>query len=371
MDVSVIVPHHSNRALLEFCLSTLHATVPRHVEIIVVANNADYARTDVRLDSTRFKLVRVNENLGYGSAINTGVAAARGRNLVFCDDDTAFTPGWLDALLRFQQANPSAGTVSAKLVSPGGGRIVDYGIAFTEYNAPHPFMDSKPGHALVASPRRVQAACSAVMLIERELFEQVGRFVERPHAYYNDIGLCLRVADAGRECWVIPDAMAFHRSSFQGTNSAPYKGSSLKADQKAWFMARYGAKLRVDMDRYFNESFDHHRSTHGLDGEYILLDLSSVVDRKWHHELIGSRITIRDTYEYNMFTRDALSISLMEHVGPNVAALRVPVVYFVDRHVSLIENASWAQIRDVTWDLVVDRNANVRRMRDLVAGSAP
>jgi len=366
VEISIIVPHHSNRTLLEFCLATLKTTVPADVEILVVANNVDGAKTDIHLDLERFRLLRFFENLGYGAAINAGAAEARGRLLIFCDDDTAFTPGWLAALVRFHRDTPTAGTVSAKLIAPTTGRIVDYGIAFTEYNAPHPFMDSEPGYPLLRRPRHVQAACSAVMLIERDLFEQVGGFVERPHAYYNDIDLCLRVAAAGRESWVIPNAVAFHRSSFHGTNSAPYKGTSLKADQKAWFMARHGAKLRVDMDRYFHESFEHLRANEEPSGEYILVDLSSVVDRKWHQELIAGHVSVRDTYEYNMYTRDSVSISLIEHLGPNLAALRVPFVYFVDRFVSLIDNAGWANVRDVTWDMVVDRNANVRLLRDVL-----
>lgn len=370
MEISIIVPHHSNRMLLEFCLATLRVTVPSEVEIVVVANNADRAKTDLRIDTERFRLLRFHENLGYGAAINAGVAEARGRLLVFCDDDTAFTPGWLDALVQFHRHVPAAGTVSAKLIAPTTGRIVDYGIAFTEYNAPHPFMDSEPDHALLQSPRRVQAACSAVMLIERDLFEQVGRFVERPHAYYNDIDLCLRVAEAGRERWVVPNAKAFHRSSFHGTNSAPYKGASLKADQKAWFMARHGGKLCVDMGGYFDESFEHLRAQKEPSGDYVLIDLSSVVDRKWYRELIAARISVRDIYEYNMYTRDAVSISLLEYLGPNLAAMRVPIVYFVDRFVSLIDNAGWASVRDVTWDIVVDRNANVRFLRDVLRESS-
>ncbi|MGH7485518.1 MAG: hypothetical protein ACREMY_07925, partial [bacterium] len=141
----------------------------------------------------------------------------------------------------------------------------------------------------------------------------------------------------------------------------------LKADQKAWFMSRHGSKLRVDMNRYFDESFDHLHSTHDIGGDYILIDLSSVVDRKWHRELIACRFSIRDIYEFGMYTRDATSLCLIEYLGPHLAALRVPMIFFVDRFISLADNATWTRLRDTSCDIVVDRNANVRLYRDLIS----
>lgn len=364
MDYSIIVPHHSNARTLRFCLTTLSTTVPSDAEIIVVLNNVDRDEIEIPIEG-RFRALRRPQNLGYGGAINAGAAEARGRTLVFCDNDTAFLPGWFEALVRFRTAVP-AGSVSAKLLAPGTGRVVDYGIAFTDYNAPHPFMDSEPAHPLVSIPRRVQAACSAVMMIDKSLFDHVGRFSERPHAYYNDIDLCLRLRDNGLESWVVPDAVAFHRSSFNGVRAAPYKGSALKADQKAWFMAQHGHKLTTDMPRYFAESFAHHRASFPVAGEYLLVDLTSIVDRQSHRDVISAHFPIRDVYEGPMYVRDATDLPLMEHLGPNLAALNVPLIYFVDRFIALRANVAWARLRDVTWDLVVDRNANIRRFTDVI-----
>ena len=370
MDYSIIVPHHSNARTLGFCLETLSRTVPAEVEIVVVLNNVDRDEIEIAIDEHRFRALRIPQNLGYGGAINAGVAEARGRTLVFCDDDTAFIPGWFEALARFRADTPAAGSVSAKLLAPGTGRIVDYGIAFTDYNAPHPFMDAEATHPLVSVPRHVQAACSAVMMIDKDVFERAGRFSDRPHAYYNDIDLCLRLREDGLETWVIPGAIAFHRSSFNGVRAAPYKGSALKTDQKAWFMAQHGHRLVSDMSRYFAESFAHHFSSFPGSNEYLLVDLTSIVDRKAHRDLIATYFRIRDVYEGSMYVRDATDLALMEHLGPNLAALNVPLIYFVDRFIALRANVAWARLRDITWDLVIDRNANVRRLADVVERGA-
>ncbi|HYC91310.1 MAG TPA: glycosyltransferase [Thermoanaerobaculia bacterium] len=369
MSYSIIVPHHAGRQLLDYCLQTLRATVPDDVEIIVVLNNDDQDEVRIALDETRYRALRVTRDLGYGGAINLGADAASGQYLVFCDNDTSFLPGWFEALVNGYHAATNIGSASAKLISPTSGRIVDFGIAFTEYNAPHPFMDAEPDHPLVRRSRPVQAACSAVMMIEKQLFEDAGRFSGRPHSYYNDIDLCLRVRERGYEPWVIAESVAFHKSSFRGARAAPYKSSALKADQKAWFMGRYGSKLRIDMQVYLAEAFAHFRRDTSPAAEYVIIDLASVVDRDWYCDVIREALPTRDVYRYPSYERDSTALSLAERLGVNVMALRVPFIYFVDRFVCLGQNTLWASLREHHGDVVVDRNGNVRRFVDVAAAS--
>jgi len=366
MTYSIVVPHHDGAKILDYCLTTLRSSVPDDVEIVVVLNNANRDEIEIPLDETRFRAIRINQDLGYGGAVNAGVEQARGRYVIFCDNDTSFLSGWFEALTRLHHSSPRIGTASSKLIGPAHGRIVDFGIAFTEYNAPHPFMDAEWDHPLTAHSRPVQAACSAVMIIEKKLFDSVGRFSDRPHSYYNDIELCLRIADAGYESWVVADSIAFHKSSFSGSKIAAYKSPSLKADQKAWFMAHYGAKIRVDMDSYVREAFDHFRGRFKVAGEYVLVDMSSVVDRDWYCQLIREQAPVLDVYHYPSYTRDSVATALFEHLGTNVMSMRIPFIYFVDRFTALRQNALWASLRMHEFDLVVDRNGNVRRFADVV-----
>lgn len=369
MTYSIVVPHHDGAKLLDYCLTTLRGSVPDDVEIIVVLNNADRDEVEIPLDETRFRAVRIAQDLGYGGAINAGVEQARGRYVIFCDNDTSFLPGWFEALTRVYHSSPRIGTASSKLIGPAHGRIVDFGIAFTEYNAPHPFMDAEWDHPLTSQSRRVQVACSAVMIIEKALFDRVGRFDDRPHSYYNDIELCLRVSAAGYDSWVVADSIAFHKSSFSGSKAAAYKASALKADQKAWFMGHHGSKIRIDMDSYVREAFDHFRGRFKAAGEYVLIDMSSVVDREWYCQLIREQAPVLDVYHYPSYNRDSVATALFEHLGSNVMSLRIPLIYFVDRFIALRQNALWASLRTHDMDLVVDRNGNVRRFVDVIESS--
>src|SRR5207249_1174872 len=59
-------------------------------------------------------------NAGFIASCNRGAEIARGEILVFLNNDTIVTPGWLDALTDVFSEHPEAGLVGAKLIYPDG-----------------------------------------------------------------------------------------------------------------------------------------------------------------------------------------------------------------------------------------------------------
>ena len=359
MEYSLIVPHHGNQRLLGFCLDSLRRTVPNDAEIIVVLNNSDQREISIDIDEGRFTAIRIKENLGYGEAINVGARAAHGKQLVFCDNDTFYLPDWFETLAEFFLTKKNIGAASAKLLNPYNGRIVDYGIAFTKYNAPHPFMDRHSNHPLTTSARQCQAMCAAVFMINRDFFFDLGAFPADRHSYYNDIGLCLDISKAGRDCWIVADSVVYHKSSFFGVQAAPYKESALKGDQKAQFMVTHGKDIVIDMNRYLAESFAAFLLGNAAEPGYIVIDMTNIMDRQWYHAEIRKFLNVLDVYELPTYNRDATAISLMDHLGSNILTLNIPLIYFVDRFIALRHNHLWSRLRPRITDLVIDRNANV------------
>jgi GT2 family glycosyltransferase len=359
MRTSIIVPHHSNRIGLLYCLRALSQTVPRDVEIVVVANNSRIEEAAVECASELARVIRVEENLGYSGAINLGVQNATGDRLVFCDDDVIPTPGWLQRMEAFHGADDRIGATAAKLVSPFSGRIVDYGIAFTGFNAPHIFQDQLPKHPLTTIRRRVQAACSALMMIDKRVFEKVGGFSIARQSHYSDLELCLKIKKIGREIWVLGDVVCYHKSSYVGGSRAPYKRSELKGDAKGNFYQKFGDLIEVDLNRYYIESMKSDLLKHDVQkNEYVLVSMANVMDSAWYHEQLAQLLNINSIYDLPTYQRDAEHLCLMEHLDSNVILKRSPCLYFVDRFTSLRDNAHWFRHRPEQ-DLIVDRNGNI------------
>lgn len=361
---SIIVPFHSNERLLRLCLRTLRATVPPDVEKIVVLNNHRAEQLPSDLGASDLRVVRHEESLGYSRAVNIGAGLARGRTLVFCDADTFYAGEWFSGLTHFHRSTPNVGLASSRLLDPRTGRVLDYGVAFTKYNAPHPQRDVRADAPPVARPRLVQAACSANMIIDADLFSRVGMFDENLHNAYMDLDLCLRLKESGRDCWVVSQSTAFHRGDSAHTHRAAYW-----ADVKATFAAKNAGRIRQDMHRYFEESLAAFRLTHEFAAGYLLIDLSSVIDRSWHYDVLREHIKLLSIYDYYPGARDLANIPLIDHLGINVLESRTAILYLADRFVSLQPNRMWLDMRCRKDDLVVDRNANVALLAEVVNGA--
>jgi GT2 family glycosyltransferase len=99
-SISIIIPTFNGAQRIAHCLeSLLRQTVARDAEILVV----DDGSTDDTVNVvSRYPSVRLisQANAGPAAARNRGAAEARGRILLFTDDDCVPSPDWLDAMLE-------------------------------------------------------------------------------------------------------------------------------------------------------------------------------------------------------------------------------------------------------------------------------
>lgn len=363
-EYSIIVPFHSNERPLRLCLETLLKTVYSDVEKIVILNNhrADELPSDI--STSHFRVVRYEESLGYSRAVNIGASLAHGQILIFCDADTFYVGDWFPRLTDFYRSMPNVGMASSRLLDPRTGRVLDFGIAFTKYNSPHPQRDMRADEPSVVSARVVQAACSANMIIDADLFCRIGGFDEDLHNSYSDLDLCLRLNESGRTCWVVSQSTAFHCGDSAYTHREAYK-----ADVKAIFAAKNHHRIQPDMQKYFRESLTSFQQSHGFASGYLVVDLSSVVDRAWHYDLLREYVKVISIYDYSPGARDLSAISLIDHLGINILESRVVILYLADRFISLQSNRMWFDMRRRKDDIVVDRNANVALLAEVVNGT--
>jgi GT2 family glycosyltransferase len=359
MEYSIVIPYHSNRTFLELCVKSLLETVPAEVEIILVINTTNKSEHETNFDA-RVSVYVVNENLGYSKAINFGASKALGNYLIFCDSDTSFTKGWFENLTAFYKSTPNVGIASSKLLNPTTGRVIDFGMALSKYNNAHPFMDQKSDNHIVCTSRKVQMACSANMIISKNLFLDMGMCDEDLINFYQDTDLCLRLKDFGKDCWVVAESIVYHQGSSSQVNRNPYR-----ADIKGYYVAKNLHRMEIDLDSYYAESFSHFRKTHTYAPQYLLIDISTVADKEWYYETVKKEFSVTDTYHFGATVRDLDRINLIAALGYNLLQTRTPIIYFVDRFISVQDNHLWASLRPHSNDLVIDRNANISTIQAL------
>lgn len=149
------------------------------------------------------------------------VLAARGEApyILLLNDDIAFIQkDTLERMVAIMEADPTVGAVGARLLFRDG-KIQHGGVFFTKNNqggiaVGHVGYGVPNDQAGILSDRRVQQAVTgALMLVRRDVWEQVGGLDTRFWFCFEDVHLCLKVGKLGYKVVYDGQSVAIHDES--------------------------------------------------------------------------------------------------------------------------------------------------------------
>lgn len=230
-EVSIIIPVYNQIHYTYACLvSILEHTKDISYEVII----ADDVSTDATMHLDRYAkglvICRNTENQGFLRNCNNGAKSARGRYVMFLNNDTQVTEGWLGSLVNLIESDDSIGMVGSKLVYPDGRLQEAGGIIWSDgsgWNYGRLDDPDKPEYNYV---KDVDYISGAAILLSRQLWEQIGGFDERfAPAYCEDSDLAFAVRAAGYRVVYQPLSKVVH---FEGiSNGTDVQGTGLKRYQ--------------------------------------------------------------------------------------------------------------------------------------------
>ncbi|MDQ3135078.1 MAG: glycosyltransferase family 2 protein, partial [Acidobacteriota bacterium] len=108
---SIIIPVFNKIEFTFQCLRSLLQEIDFNVDEVIVVDNASLDETAQVLAhfGDFVQVIHNAENRGFVDACNQGAAVARGRYLVFLNNDTVVLPGWLKHLVETVEREPSIG----------------------------------------------------------------------------------------------------------------------------------------------------------------------------------------------------------------------------------------------------------------------
>lgn len=251
--VSVIVPTRDMASLLENCVrGVLDETDYPALELLVLDNGSEEPQTAELLgrlaQDSRVRVLPMPGPFNYAKLNNDGVTAARGDVIVLLNNDIQMLhAGWLREMVALA-VRPDVGCVGAKLLYPDR-RVQHAGVILAPGPlAMHAFRLENAielGHdAQLAGVREYLAVTAACLAIRRRVFDEAGGFdAHHFQVAFNDVDLCLRVADLGYRNLCTPFATLLHLESAS-------RGDDLTGEKRLRWAREHARLMRRWIDRF-------------------------------------------------------------------------------------------------------------------------
>ena len=217
-EITVIVPTYGHLHDTIRCLAAVMAnTGDLSYEVLVV----DDRPSDPIAPLLRGENLRVlcnADNLGFLRSCNAAAKHARGRWLVFLNNDTTVGPDWLRPMVALAKADQRVGMVGCKLLNTDGTVQEAGGIIHSNGWGDSYGGGDDPSLGAYNYIREVDVVTGACFLVRRDLFERQGGFDDHyAPAFYGVFDLALALRDLGYKVLYQPVSTVIHhgRASYR------------------------------------------------------------------------------------------------------------------------------------------------------------
>jgi GT2 family glycosyltransferase len=241
---AILVNYNAGTELRTALQSILDEGTTAGWEVVVVDNaSTDGSAAVVAEFGRRVTLVRNAVNVGFGRAVNQGVASSMAPLILLMNPDCRLVNGAISRLRAVLDADPSCAIAGPRVLDPDGAvqasargdpdMLTGLFGRTGGLRALLPLLPVSRRNVVVqdaiSSGRDsvvVDWVSGACMLLRREAFLQAGGFDERYFLYWEDADLCRRLRRLGHRVRYVPGATAVHQV---GRSSETAKASSIRA----------------------------------------------------------------------------------------------------------------------------------------------
>ncbi len=247
VEISIVIPVFNQFRFTQACLASLQENQgTQRFEVIVVDDCSTDGTAEAVPRIPGVVYLRNQTNSGFITSCNRGAEAARGKYLVFLNNDTLVRPGWLSALIDTFAEESQAGIVGSKLLYPDGRLQEAGGIIWRDASGWNYGKFDDPEKPEYNYLREVDYCSAAALMIQKSLFVSVGGFDSRyTPAYYEDTDLAFKVRQAGYKVLYQPLSEVVH---YEGATGGTDLATGTKKHQdinRSTFAEKWAAELET------------------------------------------------------------------------------------------------------------------------------
>lgn len=208
--VSIVIANYNCKKYVDMCLMSLAAQTHMNHEVIIVDNlSEDDSVEYIERNYPDVTLIKLHENMGFGAASNVGAKYAIDRGtdfILFLNFDTKADRDMLEVLLEYADA--------CTVVTPwiyndvdrtrswyAGGRL-DLTTLWNEQT----IFDGQA----IREAQEVSFISGCCMMVAPEILSRIGFFDEDYFLYWEDVELCVRLAQNNIKMLYVPDTALYH-----------------------------------------------------------------------------------------------------------------------------------------------------------------
>lgn len=237
--IDVVIVAYNRWDLTASCLRHLAAQTTAHRTIVVDNGSTDQTRETLRREWPAVTVVELSQNHPFTQAVNLGVAAGDGDQIVLINNDVDLRPDCLERLVAPLTQDDGIGSVAAVLLAPGEQQIDSVGVTTDVTLAGFPRLQGLGiAHAEDESPR-LTGPEGTTAAYRRAAWQEVGGLDESINAYMEILDLAWRLRQAGWETTCAAGAVGVHLGSATFGRGSD-RQRRLAGFSRGYLLRRYG-----------------------------------------------------------------------------------------------------------------------------------
>jgi N-acetylglucosaminyl-diphospho-decaprenol L-rhamnosyltransferase len=256
LDLSVVVVNWNVRDLLRRCLLSIEASAAQQlsIESIVIDNaSTDGSQEMLSRDFPTARLFYNSSNSGFAPACNQGLAASRGRYVLFLNADTEVVADGLVTMVRRMDAHREWAVAGPRLVHADGTvqssrrrfpTLLTGIFESTRLERAWPDNIWARRYRMVGSAddaeQEVDWVVGACLLCRPEALRQVRGFDEGFFMYSEELDLCRRLRDAGWRVGYLPEAVVLHHEGKSSEQAQTARHIRFNTSKVRYFRKHHG-----------------------------------------------------------------------------------------------------------------------------------
>lgn len=218
-SVAVVILNYNTKHFLEkFLPSVVNSQYSNYTVYLVDNASNDQSVEFVKLNYPQINIIQFEQNHGFTGGYNLSLNQIKADYFILLNSDVEVDKHWIEPLVNLAESNDNIAAIQPKILSYNqkdsfeyagacGGYIDKYGYPFCRGRL---FDTLELDNGQYNDNKQIFWATGASLFIRSEVYLELGGLDSDFFAHMEEIDLCWRIQNTGKQIWVCPESKIWH-----------------------------------------------------------------------------------------------------------------------------------------------------------------